>query len=174
MSEYKSDFDGKPLVYRPFCIEPLPHERQRLPKMTEEDRMRRKQWKMDQILSKKEPMVEAAFSPRYSYQRNVPYRHRFRQIYRYPMDTFAAKVLQPMLGRQWAGAFRWAIPRCFAVVLGIQLMVYQIKYNPRTWENHHGLRLMVSQARPGPEGKPERKADEYFSLGFNERTAFRH
>ena len=77
--------------YPPFCIEPLPLERQRLSGagMSDKDRALRRQWVKDQILSPDEPREVPALRPY-----NI-----FRRIYRAPAN-FIFSSLTPMIVRR--------------------------------------------------------------------------
>jgi len=68
----------------PFCIEPMPHERERLDGagMTAEDRALRRQWLKDQELSPNEPV----FVP------GLVQKNPFRRFYGAPWDTLFNKL----------------------------------------------------------------------------------
>jgi hypothetical protein len=82
-------FDHLPPHERPFDIQPFKDERARLPfKMTDEDRLRRKQWLVSQNLSEREPvrvpeLEKMIFNP-------------IRRLYRAPADK-AYKYLIPFI-----------------------------------------------------------------------------
>lgn len=80
-------FEWRGNVLPPFSIEPMPFERQRLggSGMTAEDRMLRKQWLADQVLSPNEPRYIAELYPK----------NPIRKLLAKPWDV-VCDMLQPL------------------------------------------------------------------------------
>ncbi|KAL3191623.1 hypothetical protein MRX96_059716 [Rhipicephalus microplus] len=147
-------------------------ERSRLSgEFTDADRAWRKKWLEDQHLSPNEP-------------RKVPELERalknpFRRFYRAPMNALFAR-LEPTLGPLMTPAFRWFVPKVFFVYLGGLVLLYNIKYNPHTWERHSGLLVRTSRPTvyPGDPGWPKAsdrtKPQDYADYGFNDRKVLRN
>lgn len=160
-------FDKLPAHEKPFTINPFPNERQRLPfKMTEEDRLRRKNYLHSQELTDREPM-------------NVPELERMiynpiRRLYRAPMDRLF-NLLGPVIGEHRVRANRVVLPKIFMVYLSGCFLWYQFKYNKPSWEQQGGFKMVKTQGILLPEDqKPEQmKNYDYADKGFQSRSVFK-
>ena len=114
-------FDKLPAHEKPFSIEPLPNERQRIPfKMSDEDRMRRKIYLESQALTDREPIRV----PELERQLYNP----FRRLYRAPTDKLF-KALGPLLGEHRVPLYRFVVPKLFMGYLAGCVLWYNLKYN---------------------------------------------
>uniref|UniRef100_A0A0X3PQX4 NADH:ubiquinone oxidoreductase, NDUFB6/B17 subunit n=1 Tax=Schistocephalus solidus TaxID=70667 RepID=A0A0X3PQX4_SCHSO len=118
--------------FYPFCIEPMPTERDRLIKpMTDADRALRKQWLEDQKLSPREPVDVPEWT-----RKNI-----FRRVYHGFFDGFC-NVFKPILGPARTKTLRLYFPKVLISYLVVCTLWYQAKYSPRTWETgFNGIRI---------------------------------
>ncbi|XP_074642842.1 uncharacterized protein LOC141900038 [Tubulanus polymorphus] len=156
-------------LYPPMNIEHMPHERQRLAGkgMTAEDRMLRKQWLQDQVLSPNEPRHIPELRPR-----NI-----FRRIYTAPWDFFF-KTMEPILGAKPAAIIRYFAPKYLMFAAGGYLAYYHLKYNRSDWDQRGGWHMWTSRAPllPGDAQYPKfetKEKSDYANYGFKDRTAFK-
>jgi len=144
---------------------------ERIAGMTDLDRAWRKQWLKDQILTEREPV----FVPEYYKLTNNFVRRGF--------DAFFDKLLGPLA--KWGakkvdaefGVFiRKTPPRFLFIYLLFVGAHYEIKHNPRHWEdslqNWWGVRSRPALF-PGDPGYPyvfDMKPSDFYDLGFKDRT----
>lgn len=120
-SQPETAYDHLPAHEKPFPIEPLRHERQRLPfKMSAEDRARREAWLRAQELSDREPV-------RVPELETMIY-NPFRRLYRLPTDKLFS-ALAPIVGEHRVPAFRWVVPKFFLAWVGGCVVWYHLKFN---------------------------------------------
>ncbi|CAH8607046.1 unnamed protein product [Heterobilharzia americana] len=149
-------------------MEPFPNERDRLAlPFTDEDRIARKKYLKDQLLSDREPV-------------NVPEWTRvniFRRLYRKPFDALTDFV-RPVIGKENARFFRILVPKLTTGLLLVWLITYRAKYCDN-WEKYNKsltAKVLVKPIIfPGEPGFPNnsRLKKNFGMEGFDERTAFR-
>ncbi|CAH8871695.1 unnamed protein product [Trichobilharzia szidati] len=154
--------------YFPICLEPFQHERDRLAlNFTANDRVARKQYLADQILTDREPV-------------NVPEWTRvniFRRMYRKPYDALT-NLVRPLIGDHRSWYFRRAVPKVTALVVFSWLLWYRVKYCDN-WEKRarafKSRTLKKPVLLPGQAGYPDssRMVPEFGMEGFDQRTALR-
>jgi len=150
----------------PFNIEPFREERSRLCEvMTNEDRLARKQWLDDQVLSENEPVFIPERSPR-----NV-----LRTAWAGPWDSMRI-ALRPYIGSNWSRTARFFVPKAVVALPLAWAMWYNVKYKPAQWDQDRGWHSYwgKSEILPGDAGwpNPPRKADsDFFDKGFKSRTS---
>ena len=156
-SKFTSDPDGfghLPPDERPFPIEPMPNERERLPfKMTDEDRMRRKIYLKSLELTDREPayvpeietmiynpvrissllLIHIAFMSIHFFLYLDINCCKIRRFYRVPTDKLF-KALGPFIGQERVPLFRVLVPKFFILWMGGCVLWYNLKYGRQVSE----------------------------------------
>jgi NADH dehydrogenase (ubiquinone) 1 beta subcomplex subunit 6 len=139
-------------------------ERERLSGMSVEERLWRKKWLKDQILSPNEPRYVTALEKEML--------NPIRRAYRFPLDFIFHRVLQPFIGYDAAKVFRFYTGRASLIMAGVYGAWYLVKYNGNDWTKRGGWRIIQSRKAifPGEPGYgepiPSKAPNDYFDRGF--------
>lgn len=152
-------------------VRPMPiagrfvRENERMRGMTDAERAWRSQWLKDQELSHRDPAKVAEL--------NKELLNPIRRFFKIPMNAFQRWLL-PRVGHDNAYIIRYGVTGTTAIIAGIYIFAYYIKYNNNDWTKGYGWRLTQNRPMvlPGDPRYPltsSRQTDDYGDFGFKSR-----
>ncbi|CAF0943786.1 unnamed protein product [Adineta ricciae] len=165
---YPHDIRDKfPVWEREFSIQPFKYERARLPfRMSNEERLWRKQWLQDQLLAADEP-------------KNVPNLNKLhKNPIRYRWMVFWDSVfnrLRPVVGNNTASILRQVVPKLLVIHLGVCSWIYMALYHKQDWEKWGGVQIYGYKGYNAATVQPWKslESNDYVDRGFKARTSNR-
>jgi len=165
---YPHDIRDKfPIWERDFNIQPFKYERSRLPfRMTNEERLWRKQWLQDQVLAADEPK----YVPNLHKLHKNPVRYRWMVFW----DGIFNK-LRPVVGNTAASILRQTVPKLLIMQLGVWCWIYMVLYHKQDWEKWGGVQVYGYKGPYVASVSPWKTLDstDYVDRGFKARTSNR-
>ncbi|CAF2809059.1 unnamed protein product [Rotaria sp. Silwood2] len=159
--------DKYPIWEREFNIEPFKYERARLPfRLTNEERLWRKQWLQDQVLAPNEPK----FIPNLDKIHKNPVRYRWMVFW----DGLFNR-LRPVVGNTAASMLRQTVPKLLIIQLGIWSWLYMVFYHKQDWEKWGGWQVYGYKGKYLANVSPWKTLDstDYADRGFKDRKTNR-